>query len=633
MQIQIKQINDTANTKLYSMSYDNLDRLIYTNIDTATDDEILNFSYNAIGNMIELLHNNGNITFSYLNSLAHAPSNMTDIAGSGAAANDTHKFTHKNSSGDAVAWLGNGGNIFLKGSCFSQTICTTNDGNSFIIANSTDSTTAFINSTGDLCIEKGDCSDLSASCDPPRDAFIVRNSSNNNMAYIDFDGDLCLTGTLYENGGSLGISRYNLIYDTNGNLLSGFGFTYKYNSFNQLSNVTDSTTGNLTAEYFYDADGNRIMKKGYGSNGVNTTTYYVDESFIQISNSSGTFNETYYYDSRDLIAMKSVNGKMLYYHPDHLGSTTLITNSSGDNFENTFYLPFGDVLSGGTERFGYTGKELDTETNLNYYGARYYDSYFMHFTQADSLLPNVYDPQQLNRYSYVLNNPYKYVDEEGNYAQVAIALGAGVIVGGVTAAIIYHQTGDWKQAAIAGGIAGGATALSIGTLGLASTTTVVGGTVVRYVGTAGTSKLVTGTALAGIGAIQSIAEQKLVQGRGFGELSYSEIGVSAIFNAAGSNIFKSAPGVISRKAGQYFPSTFGKSLFGETGSQAAISGYSEATKSSINYVVNLLFGKGKEENQQDSQSTNKWDISKIPISTIGRKEESCGVICKSFGGK
>lgn len=53
---------------------------------------------------------------------------------------------------------------------------------------------------GNLCIEKGDCSDQSVTCNPSRDAFIIRNvSSSLNMSYIDFDGDLCLTGKLYEN--------------------------------------------------------------------------------------------------------------------------------------------------------------------------------------------------------------------------------------------------------------------------------------------------------------------------------------------------------------------------------------------------------------------------------------------------
>lgn len=112
---------------------------------------------------------------------------------------DAYKFYIRDASGNNVSWFGSEGNIVLKGSCFAQSTCTTNDGSSFIIGNSTDSTTAFINSTGDLCIEQGDCSDLSASCNPSSDAFIIRNSSSSNVAYIDYNGDLCLTGGLYEN--------------------------------------------------------------------------------------------------------------------------------------------------------------------------------------------------------------------------------------------------------------------------------------------------------------------------------------------------------------------------------------------------------------------------------------------------
>ncbi|MBR9703843.1 hypothetical protein GOV12_00390, partial [Candidatus Pacearchaeota archaeon] len=113
--------------------------------------------------------------------------------------NDPSKFYHKNSLGNPVAWFGNEGNIVLDGSCYSGGNCNTPGNDSFIIGNSTDDYTAFINSTGDLCLEKGDCSDESASCNPTRDAFIIRNSSDYNMSYIDFDGDLCLIGGLYEN--------------------------------------------------------------------------------------------------------------------------------------------------------------------------------------------------------------------------------------------------------------------------------------------------------------------------------------------------------------------------------------------------------------------------------------------------
>ena len=113
--------------------------------------------------------------------------------------NDTHKFSHKNSSGSIVAWFGNLGNIVLKGNCYSGGSCDNPGPNSFIFRNSTNANVAYINSTGDMCIVTGDCSDQSATCNPTRDAFIMRNSSNYNMSYIDFDGDLCLTGKLYEN--------------------------------------------------------------------------------------------------------------------------------------------------------------------------------------------------------------------------------------------------------------------------------------------------------------------------------------------------------------------------------------------------------------------------------------------------
>jgi len=87
---------------------------------------------------------------------------------------------------------------------------------------------------------------------------------------------------------------------------------------------------------------------------------------------------------------------------------SIVTNSSGNLTEETTYEPFGRVISGGSDRYDYTGKETDTGTGLEYYGARYYDPTYGQFTQPDSIIPDVYNPQALNRYSYVMNNPYKY---------------------------------------------------------------------------------------------------------------------------------------------------------------------------------------------------------------------------------
>ena len=99
--------------------------------------------------------------------------------------------------------------------------------------------------------------------------------------------------------------------------------------------------------------------------------------------------------------------------------------SSAFSIEETTYYPFGSVFEGGNSRYTYTGKETDS-TGLSYYGSRYYSADVLRgFTQADTLIPDTYDPQALNRYSYVLNNPYKYVDNEGNFGQLAPLLIAG----------------------------------------------------------------------------------------------------------------------------------------------------------------------------------------------------------------
>jgi hypothetical protein len=113
--------------------------------------------------------------------------------------NDPHKFIVE-TPGYAVAWISTNGNIALKGKCFFNTTCDAPGDDSFMIRNLTDYLVAFINSTGDLCIIKGDCSDESATCNNmSREGFIFRNSSDDITAYIDFDGEMCLIGKLYEN--------------------------------------------------------------------------------------------------------------------------------------------------------------------------------------------------------------------------------------------------------------------------------------------------------------------------------------------------------------------------------------------------------------------------------------------------
>ena len=104
---------------------------------------------------------------------------------------------------------------------------------------------------------------------------------------------------------------------------------------------------------------------------------------------------------------------LYFYHPDHLGSSSYITDREGRITQHTEYIAFGEVLfeehsTSKTIPYLFNGKELDTETGLYYYGARYYDPKVSIFLNVDPLAEKTHDP-----YGYVWNNPMKFLDPDG----------------------------------------------------------------------------------------------------------------------------------------------------------------------------------------------------------------------------
>ena len=88
-----------------------------------------------------------------------------------------------------------------------------------------------------------------------------------------------------------------------------------------------------------------------------------------------------------------------------LGGVNIISDFNGNQVQNTEYDPWGKVSrSDGnvdpTHRF--TGQELDSESDIHYYGGRYYDQGLGRFVSPDPFVQDPDDPQNLNRYSYVL---------------------------------------------------------------------------------------------------------------------------------------------------------------------------------------------------------------------------------------
>lgn len=131
-----------------------------------------------------------------------------------------------------------------------------------------------------------------------------------------------------------------------------------------------------------------------------------------------------------------------YVHLDAIGNVRAITDQNGIVVERHDYLPFGEECTTGAcasnpgvgagEPRKFTGKERDTETGLDYFGARYYGSKIARFTTVDPVLDEqaaLVNPQRWNRYAYVSNNPLRYVDPDGR--EQAVIVGGNTYMGGV----------------------------------------------------------------------------------------------------------------------------------------------------------------------------------------------------------
>jgi RHS repeat-associated protein len=215
-------------------------------------------------------------------------------------------------------------------------------------------------------------------------------------------------------------------YDVAGNLLSDGTTTYTYDSESRIISATNSISG--TSTYQYDADGRRIRKT---TNAGGTVDFLYDLSGHEISQvtSAGVWNRGEIY----------VGGRHLGTYSGGTGGTTTLTfsdwlgterarSSPGATIacETITSLPFGDALTttgscGDPSPMHFTGKERDSESGLDDFEARYYSSQYGRFMIPDwaakaTAVPYAEfgDPQSLNLYSYVRNNPPNRADADGH---------------------------------------------------------------------------------------------------------------------------------------------------------------------------------------------------------------------------
>ncbi|HUY86577.1 MAG TPA: RHS repeat-associated core domain-containing protein [Acidimicrobiales bacterium] len=274
---------------------------------------------------------------------------------------------------------------------------------------------------------------------PDSDILLANDSVNGNWTYgyDDFNrlASASMTGQSYtydydrfgnrwhQNGphsSSLSFSGNNnrmdtYSYDAAGNLLNDGTTAYTYDSESRIITATNSISG--ASSYLYDANGRRIRKTTAGV----SVDFLYDLSGHEITqlSSTGTWNRgEIYAGGRHLGTYDGGTGGTTYFtFADWLGTERARSTSTGGPYETCTSLPFGDWLTctGSTDPspMHFTGKERDSESGLDNFGARYDSSQYGRFMSPDPTGGHLFDPQTLNKYAYVRNNPINFTDPTG----------------------------------------------------------------------------------------------------------------------------------------------------------------------------------------------------------------------------
>ena len=229
--------------------------------------------------------------------------------------------------------------------------------------------------------------------------------------------------------------------------------TYTWNSRNQLVSSVDA---NYSTSYVYGQDGQRSNKYTQGSE----TLYFNKMWTLHTDNGNSVYGGQYaknVYLGETRIVTKLARAdqktaheemyKQYYYHSDHLGSATMISDWEGKEYQRIEYTPYGETWVEKTNNSGseflpykFTGKEVDQETGLYYYGARYLDPKYSMWISTDPALGEyipemgkgnakdsgslpgmggVYNHINFHLYHYAGNNPVRFVDPDGRDIDVS----------------------------------------------------------------------------------------------------------------------------------------------------------------------------------------------------------------------
>jgi RHS repeat-associated protein len=247
--------------------------------------------------------------------------------------------------------------------------------------------------------------------------------------------------------GAVAIGPYDILHDANGNLtrqtLVGTSdiVHYVYDEENRLAcvhkgqqvpNPSCNEQGISPLEFIYDHSGIRKRKD------ASSPTFYPNQFLTDIGGGAGGQFKHIFLGATRILTMKVIpppDKQQWYYHPDHLGSTSIVTNEKGQLAEHTHYFPYGEIWL--QERpstpvpYLFSSKEFDPETGLYDFGARYLNPRFAQWMTTDPALGDyvggsnggVHMPPNLALYAYSWNSPATLTDPDGRQVGLPPCIG------------------------------------------------------------------------------------------------------------------------------------------------------------------------------------------------------------------
>lgn len=392
---------------------------------------ILEFNYDAIGNIIKSTRTNGNettqvgLTYDTENRLKSITKELLPLS----------NYTYNAVGNISSIQLGNGNYTNIEFNAAQQVTAFKNYTNSGQVLNEFVYTYDPNGNQISVITEKGT---NSVEYDK-LNQIIKENLSDGTIINYEYDKVGNRTKKQVTKNGNTSVSSYTynqadqLIafnsltyqYDDNGNLINDGLREYVYDQENQLVEVKD-LQGSSIAKYSYDHAGKRIKK----ITPTETINYFYDgDKVIYETDQNQNKKNEYIWDNNGRPVSLIKDGKTYYYHLNRHGDVTALTDSTGSNVAQYEYDSWGNIINksgslSDINPYRYAGYRFDPETNFYYLMSRYYNPELGRFISMDSFLGYDDEPLSLNLYSYTHNNPLNFTDQAG-FARTHDGFGSG----------------------------------------------------------------------------------------------------------------------------------------------------------------------------------------------------------------